>query len=239
MTTFDPKIYFDSVRASLFSGTLAQQQVDGQNYILDGWQQYVPNDDVRWLAYFLATAYHETSQEMWPIAEYGKGKGQPYGVPDPVTGQAYYGRGFVQLTWKNNYQRADDELNLDGDESCVKNADNQLDPSISGRTGYRGMVEAWFRSPHGFSQYFNDLTDDAYNARDIINGDKATVPSWSNGVSIGNLIAGYHKNFLAALNAASVAAPPAVASSVNMTVSDGVQVTINGVLVWPTGNPTS
>jgi hypothetical protein len=35
---------------------------------------------------------------MQPIEEYGKGRGMPYGKPDPTTGQVYYGRGFVQLT---------------------------------------------------------------------------------------------------------------------------------------------
>jgi putative chitinase len=221
MTKFDPKIYFDSVRVSLFGGTLKQNQVDGQNFVLDAWQQYVPDHDVRWLAYFLATAYHETSKEMWPIAEYGKGKGQNYGVPDPQTGETYYGRGFVQLTWKTNYQRADTELNLVGDESCVKHADNQLDPTISARTGYRGMMEAWFRSPHCFAKYFNATTDDPYGAREIINGDKTIVPSWSNGVSIGNLIKGYHQKFLAALRAATIqeVIPPPIAAAPAATLT--------------------
>ena len=107
MTTFLRKTYFDGVRASLFAGSLTSRQVDGQNFILDAWEKYVPDHDVRWLANFLAQVYHETSQEMWPIEEHGKGSGQPYGVPDPITGQTYYGRGFVQLTWKDNYQRAD------------------------------------------------------------------------------------------------------------------------------------
>jgi hypothetical protein len=36
----------------------------------------------------------------------------------PVTGQAYYGWGFVQLTWRDNYSRADRYLGLDADQSC-------------------------------------------------------------------------------------------------------------------------
>jgi hypothetical protein len=72
-------------------------------------------------------------------------------------------------------------------------------------------MEGWFRSDskgrQTFIRYFDDNTDDAYGAREIINGDKTKVPSWSNGVSIGNLIKGYHQKFLAALNAANVPAP--------------------------------
>ena len=43
---------------------------------------------------------------------------------------------------------------------------------------------------------FGDDSDDSYGAREIINGDKHIVPSWSGGVSIGKLIAGYHDHFL-------------------------------------------
>src|SRR5262245_47664065 len=112
--TLDRKVYFDSIRASLF-GSMSQSQVDGQNVMLDAWeskrvQTYRP--DLRWLAYVLATTYHETAQTMQPIEEYGKGKGQPYGVPDKETGQTYYGRGFCQLTWRDNYAKAAYELEL-------------------------------------------------------------------------------------------------------------------------------
>src|SRR5262245_48374882 len=98
--------YFDSVRESLFTEHMTQQQVDGQNDLLQRWEDEPSSDDLRHLAYPLATTLHETASEMWPIEEYGKGSGQPYGVPDPETKQTYYGRGYVQLTWRDNYARA-------------------------------------------------------------------------------------------------------------------------------------
>ncbi len=58
----------------------------------------------------LATAYWETAQTMEPIEEYGKGAGRPYGEPDPATEQTYYGRGYVQLTWLPNYEKASKEI---------------------------------------------------------------------------------------------------------------------------------
>lgn len=88
-------IYFDRVRDSLFSGEMSQRQVDGQSFILDAWEKHRGQDDVRWLAYFLATTLHETASEMWPIEEYGHGKGYSYGKEDPETKQTYYGRGFL------------------------------------------------------------------------------------------------------------------------------------------------
>ena len=98
----DRKAFFYGVRVKLFGGRLSQQQVDGMNAILNEWEKRALRD-LRWLAYMLATVFWETAHTMWPIEEYGKGAGHPYGARDPITGQAYYGRGFVQLTWKANY----------------------------------------------------------------------------------------------------------------------------------------
>ena len=59
---FDRDIYFANVREELFFGALTQEQVDGQGIILGLWEgQYTgsPMTDIRWLAYILATVYHE------------------------------------------------------------------------------------------------------------------------------------------------------------------------------------
>jgi len=93
--TFSREVYFDCVRHKPFGGKLNQGQVDGQNFILAAWEKDAPSDDLRHLAYALATTMHETASTMLPIAEYGKGSGQPYGKEDPETHQAYYGRGFL------------------------------------------------------------------------------------------------------------------------------------------------
>lgn len=199
----DRKTYFDQVRLDPFNGTLTQQQVDGQNAILDRWEIDPATVDFRWLAYGLATTFHETSQTMWPIEEYGKGKGMNYGTPDPETQQTYYGRGFVQLTWRDNYARATKELKLQSHENLEWHAHKALDLMIAGDVLFYGMIEGWFRTkdgqPETLARYFNGTSDDPYNARGIINGDKSTVPKWSGGVSIGKLIESYHRAFLYAL----------------------------------------
>jgi putative chitinase len=208
MASFDRDIYFDTVRLKPFGGKLNQEQVDGQNFILDAWESNPPSKDLRHLAYCLATTIHETASTMLPIEEYGKGKGQPYGVPDPETKQVYYGRGFVQLTWRENYARASHELDLDGANDLEWHADKALDPTIAANVMFIGMTEGWFRGDkngrHTLARYFNINTNDNYRAREIINGDKHIVPNWSHGVSIGNLIAGYHDDFLAALEASVI-----------------------------------
>jgi hypothetical protein len=203
---FDHAVYFASVRDSLFSGVMTESQVAGQQAILRCWEDNTDDADVRWLAYMLATTYHETATEMQPIKEYGKGAGQPYGEIDAETGQTYYGRGFVQLTWRDNYRRADDELGLAAANSCEWHADNALKPSVAAAVLLAGMYEGWFRGdddgPQTLDRYFNLNEEDPFNAREIVNGDKNVVPSWSDGASIGSLITDYYVDFLVALVAA-------------------------------------
>ena len=214
---FDRKTYFDMVREEPFGGSMNQGMIDGQEAILAVWE-HLPilfpaiRLDLRWLAYMLATTFHETSQEMLPIEEYGKGEGSEYGKKDPETGQTYYGRGFVQLTWRDNYARADRELGLKGADSLEYHAENALIPKVAAQVMFIGMYQGWFRthddgSPEDLLRYFNETYDNPYEAREIINGDKTKVPSWSNGVSIGNLIVGYHYSFLEALTEAQIEAP--------------------------------
>jgi putative chitinase len=208
MITFDRDIYFAEVRQQPFGGHLTQEQVNGQNFLLDAWERNPLSEDLRHLAYALATTMHETSSTMLPIEEYGKGQGMAYGKKDPQTGQTYYGRGYVQLTWRDNYVKATRELGLEGDDDLEWHAARALDPMIAAHTLYLGMTEGWFRGDskgrQTLARYFDHDTDDPYGAREIVNGDKHIVPNWSGGVSIGKLIAGYHKDFLMALHAAVI-----------------------------------
>jgi len=184
----DRDLYFDEVRSSLFEGAMTQQQVDGQSVILALWEYQAtgtPMEDIRWLAYMLATTFHETATRMWPIREYGQGAGMKYGT-------TYYGRGYVQLTWEENYRNASAALGLIDDRDLIDYPDIALDSLIAARIMFRGMAEGWFTG-RKLGQYFDDDIDDPINARQIINGNDKD-----------ELIAGYHDLFLAALNAASV-----------------------------------
>jgi len=222
---FDRKVFFDSVRSSLFGGSMSQVQVDGMNFKMDQWRDKMYSRDPRTAAYCLATSYHETGAMMSPVREgfcksdeearaYVKKNGYAYAEVDPVTGQVYYGRGDIQTTWGDNYKKAGAETGR-GDELYL-NPELMLDPKISADCLFQGMFEGWYRkSSDGKRQtlerYFNNTTNDPYGAREIVNGDKSKVPSWSNGVSIGKLIAGYHNKFLDAIGEAwteDVVPPP-------------------------------
>ena len=229
---FDRETYFDSVRHTLFGGSMTEGQVMGQEALLLAWETREPSADLRHIANALAQTKHETANEMLPIEEYGKGQGMEYGVPDPQTGQTYYGRGFVQLTWRENYSYATSRLKLGGSDDLEWHADRALDPKIAAAVLYAGMLEGWFRPPNKLSLYFSETADDSYGAREIVNGDKHIIPSWSNGVSIGKLIAGYHDHFLNALTMSSQPKKTmADAFKIELTVPEGVNVTVivNGV----------
>lgn len=65
------KFFFDHVRQALYSSghKLDQAAVDGHEAILDKWEAEMAAADDRWLAYMLATAYHETGAELQPVEE--------------------------------------------------------------------------------------------------------------------------------------------------------------------------
>jgi hypothetical protein len=186
--------FFYSIRLSLFKPGLKQKQVEGINAILDRWEA-TGLTDLRWLAYMLATTYHETAKTMQPIEEYGKGKKYKYGkkvkrsgIPYTLPDKLYYGRGYVQLTWYENYETMGRLLGID----LLNNPDLALHPGIAADIMFEGMTKgnSHFGDFTGKSleNYFNDTKEDWVNARRIINGtDKA------------DLIAGYGKKFMEAL----------------------------------------
>ena len=200
---YDRKFYFDTVRKDLFRGNLTQSQVDGQNYLLETWEQHFeqnnPNDGTMWLAYALATFFHETAETMQPIEEYGKGAGKSYGKPAGPHGQCYYGRGHVQLTWEENYKNGQKFLKerYGVDANIHPEAHKMLHPQTSALVSYDGMIHDWFTGV-GLPKYLSKSKgiEDPVNARRIVNGtDKA------------DLIAGYYWKFKKALKQIPAAAP--------------------------------
>lgn len=156
------KSFYDNIRP-LF-GKLSQKQVDGMEAILDKWEKE-NYKDLRWLAYILATTFHETAKTMQPVKEWGRGKGHPYGEPDPKTGHRYYGRGFVQLTWGYNYLRLGKLLGID----LYENPELACDTKIATDILFTGMIQGMFTGK-ALGQYFNDDETDWINARKIVNG---------------------------------------------------------------------
>ena len=190
--------FISLITPALFSGRITQNQIDGLNFKRTAWEKSGLTD-IRWLAYMLATSYHETAQTMQPIEEYGKGRGKPYGQklrhdrkPYTFPDKLYYGRGDVQLTWYENYEAMGKLLGI----PLLEQPELALKPDISAQIMIEGMTKG--KSNRGdftgasLENYFSATKNDPVHARRIINGlDKA------------NLIAGYHNKFLTAIKKAS------------------------------------
>lgn len=111
----------------------------------------------------------------------------------PTDGWTYRGRGFVQITGRENYETATRELRVD----LVGNPDLALKGDIAARILVAGMAEGWFTG-RKLAQYQGAVGFDYVEARRIVNGtDKAEA------------IAAIARQYEAALSAAAVAAPPA------------------------------
>ncbi|MFM2386905.1 MAG: hypothetical protein RL660_1662 [Bacteroidota bacterium] len=175
--------FFSTIRNTPALGLrkLSDSQVQGLNYILDEWEAQASLQDLRHLAYMLATVHHECAKTMQPIEEYGRGRGRRYGKRIKQSGQSYtwpnklyYGRGYVQLTWYENYELMGRLLGID----LLKHPELALQPDIAARIMFEGMCKgASLRGDftgRNLEQYFNAKTEDPLNARRIINGlDKA------------------------------------------------------------------
>ena len=182
--------FYKAVMNEFFNGKLSTQQYDGIDAIMQRWRMS-KFTDIRWLSYMLGTVYHETAKTMYPIEEYGKGKGKKYGKKIKQSGepytkpeQIYYGRGYVQLTWYENYDRMGRILNV----PLLEHPELALHPDIAADIMFEGMTKSVsFKGDftgHCLEQYFNETKEDWVNARRIINGlDRA------------ELIAGYAKKF--------------------------------------------
>jgi putative chitinase len=128
--------------------------------------------DLRWLAYMLATVKHECAGHWLPIEEFGKGQGRKYGaavtVKDPdgkSFSNAYYGRGYVQLTWDYNYRSMGEKLN----NRLLYEPQLALDPVVAYKIMSLGMRQGSFTGV-GLAKYINADKCDYVNARRIING---------------------------------------------------------------------
>ena len=174
--------FFDQCRQTLFAGHLRQGQVDGLTRLLDTWEQDDPTQDDRWLAYALGTTFHETAFAMQPIKEFGNAAYflRMYDPQSPVPARAalarrmgaqagdgpvYFGRGFVQLTWRRNYAEMGRRLDID----LEADPDQALQAGPAARILFEGMGDGIFTGKK-FSDYFDGAREDWINARRIING---------------------------------------------------------------------
>lgn len=134
--------------------------------------------DPRWIAYIMATVKHETNHRFEPVEE-------AYWLSDDWRRKnlRYYpahGRGFVQITWPENYEKMSYRLNI---PKLATNYDLALRWDEAYEILVVGMLEGLFTG-RDLDDYINEDHCDYYRARKIVNGmDKA------------DLIAGYARDY--------------------------------------------
>ena len=96
MSLKDPAKFFSGFRTTLGKGFLNQGQVAGTAAILDAWDARSPGSDVRFVAYSLATSWHETGFKMLPISEEG-GPAYFRRMYDPMSGDESRARLAVSM----------------------------------------------------------------------------------------------------------------------------------------------
>ena len=117
------------------------------------------------ISYVLATVDHETKHTFKPVRE-------AYWLPNPDAYlkkhhpeyYPYYGRGFVQLTWKANYEKYGKLTGMD----LVGSPDFALDPSVSLFVLVHGFKTGSFTG-RKLEDYINATRTDFVNARRCIN----------------------------------------------------------------------
>ena len=115
--------------------------------------------DLRQQAYVIATIKHETANTYEPVKEFGSEmylRARPY--------YPYIGRGYVQLTWKDNYKRFGDLLKID----LLTNPSLAQNKPIAWKITELGMTKGLFTGKK-LDDYFNVDDTDWINARRIIN----------------------------------------------------------------------
>lgn len=135
--------------------------------------------DLRHVAYFLATVKHETAHTMRPIAEFADGwdydpsvnarKAERLGNTEIGDGPLFKGRGYVQITGRDNYRRFGELLKV----PLLEEPERALEAPVSYLIGAIGMRKGLFTGQK-LQMFINAHRCDYVEARRIINGlDKA------------------------------------------------------------------
>jgi len=171
------KKFFDGFKDRI-DPTLEQGQVNGLEFLLGRFEGDVIWSDVRHVAYALATIFHETAFSFQPVEEgyYLGSKAKAF--QKKLRYYPYFGRGYVQLTWKTNYAKAGKALDID----LVNQPEKALDKNVAFDCLTLGLFRGWYGAQ--LTSHINNTKTDYVNARRCVNVlDKA------------GLIAGYAKSF--------------------------------------------
>lgn len=136
-----PGKFYDTLRASSVLGPkISPTEFAGCEVLLNACKG--KNFGLSWTAYVLATGYHETAGTMQPVKEYGgdayltrmydiqgarPDKARELGNINPGDGALFGGRGYPQVTGRNNYRRLGQAIG----QPLEQQPDLLLEPAIA------------------------------------------------------------------------------------------------------------
>lgn len=165
----DKRTFFDNYRIEF--GALNQNQVDALNQFIDLTNQNIKEFSVNQWAYMYATTHHETNATFEPVKEAYWIKNAEVWRKKNLRYYPYYGRGFVQLTWLDNYKKYAELFDVD----IVNNPDLVMDFKLSFNIMVHGMKNGTYTGKK-VGDYIGNLKADYVGARRVINGtDKAQM----------------------------------------------------------------
>lgn len=173
MNKINRKTFFAEIKSLFpngYNGRVGKARIEGLDLIIDEWEN---RGDIEYdeFAYILATVVWETARTMQPVREYGSNS--------YLRKKKYWpwiGRGYVQLTWEDNYKLASDKIGVD----LISNPDKAMEPEVAVKILFEGMLEGWFTGKKltdyidGVKESDEDDLKEFKLSRKIINGnDKA------------------------------------------------------------------
>jgi hypothetical protein len=190
----DEKVFFEEYDKQFTSSKLTDLNKKNITKIFKSINEFYTaektNCHLKRLSYILATVKHETDNTFDSIHEKG-GNSYFEKMYDPILGKdenrrklallngnknqgdgvKYHGRGFSQLTWKNNYILMGKKFNVD----LVNYPDKALDHELAMKILIYGSEYGKFTGVK-LSDFINEKSVDYFNARKVINGtDKAEL----------------------------------------------------------------
>lgn len=164
------KKFFDGYRNNLDPNRkLDQNEVNTLTVFLDMVDKEFKRLTIPQWAYVFATTFHETNATFLPVKE-------AYWLSESwrkanLRYFPFYGRGYVQITWKANYEKFSKQLG----EDFVKNPDLVMIPKYAFCILVGGFIKGDFTGKK-ITDYINSQTKDYKGARRCINGtDKAQL----------------------------------------------------------------
>lgn len=125
-----------------------------------------PVEEANWLSWSVRKNYFE---EMYdPILGKNENRRKMARDNENTTqgdGEKYFGRGYVQLTWKKNYRKMQEKFKVD----LINKRENALNHELAIKIMIYGSEQGIFTGAK-LSTFINDSKKDYYNARRVING---------------------------------------------------------------------